>query len=142
MFTSTCLTPCVPPSLVGGAATYPVGTRTATYTPSTPLEVGTTYTATITTAAAVTPSTPITVTSTVPAGSAAGIGPNAIVNPVGKPDLDLFASHLKGAAFDQITAIGHTDRIGSDAYNKKLSLRRAEAVKVYLVEATGLPAVK
>ncbi|HEY5131613.1 MAG TPA: OmpA family protein, partial [Bradyrhizobium sp.] len=32
-----------------------------------------------------------------------------------------------------IIAIGHTDSIGSDAYNKKLSLRRADAVKAYLV---------
>jgi OOP family OmpA-OmpF porin len=32
-----------------------------------------------------------------------------------------------------IIAIGHTDNVGSDAYNKKLSLRRADAVKAYLV---------
>ncbi|MBO0160588.1 OmpA family protein, partial [Vibrio parahaemolyticus] len=30
-------------------------------------------------------------------------------------------------------AVGHTDSIGSDAYNQKLSVRRAEAVKAYLV---------
>jgi OmpA-OmpF porin, OOP family len=32
-----------------------------------------------------------------------------------------------------VIAVGHTDSIGSDAYNKKLSLRRADAVKAYLV---------
>ena len=32
-----------------------------------------------------------------------------------------------------IIAVGHTDSIGSDAYNQKLSIRRAEAVKAYLV---------
>jgi OmpA-OmpF porin, OOP family len=32
-----------------------------------------------------------------------------------------------------IIAIGHTDSVGSVAYNKKLSLRRADAVKAYLV---------
>ena len=32
-----------------------------------------------------------------------------------------------------VIAIGHTDSIGSDAYNQKLSVRRAEAVKAYLV---------
>jgi len=32
-----------------------------------------------------------------------------------------------------IIAVGHTDRIGSDAYNQKLSERRAAAVKQYLV---------
>jgi OOP family OmpA-OmpF porin len=32
-----------------------------------------------------------------------------------------------------VIAIGHTDSIGSDAYNQKLSVRRAESVKAYLV---------
>jgi OOP family OmpA-OmpF porin len=32
-----------------------------------------------------------------------------------------------------VIAIGHTDSIGSNAYNQKLSLRRASAVKAYLV---------
>ena len=33
-----------------------------------------------------------------------------------------------------IIAIGHTDAIGSDAYNQRLSVRRAESVKAYLVK--------
>ena len=32
-----------------------------------------------------------------------------------------------------VIAVGHTDSVGSDAYNQKLSVRRAEAVKAYLV---------
>jgi len=32
-----------------------------------------------------------------------------------------------------IIAVGHTDRLGSDAYNQKLSERRAASVKTYLV---------
>ena len=32
-----------------------------------------------------------------------------------------------------VIAIGHTDSIGADAYNQKLSVRRAESVKAYLV---------
>jgi OOP family OmpA-OmpF porin len=31
-----------------------------------------------------------------------------------------------------VIAIGHADRLGSDAYNQKLSVRRADAVKAYL----------
>jgi outer membrane protein OmpA-like peptidoglycan-associated protein len=38
---------------------------------------------------------------------------------------------LKGAT---ISINGHTDAMGSDAYNKRLSERRAAAIKVYLVE--------
>lgn len=36
--------------------------------------------------------------------------------------------------------VGHTDASGSDAYNEKLSLLRAEEVKRYLVSDCGLPA--
>jgi OmpA-OmpF porin, OOP family len=64
------------------------------------------------------------------------------LKPAGKEALDVFAADLKGADFDDITVTGHTDRIGSHAYNMKLSTRRAEAVKAYLVESAGLPADK
>ena len=47
-FTVTCTGPCVSPA---GSVSYAVGTRTAMFTPSAPLAVGATYTATITTAA-------------------------------------------------------------------------------------------
>ena len=64
------------------------------------------------------------------------------VKPAGKQALDKFAVDLRGANFDVITVTGHTDRIGSHAYNMKLSTRRAEAVKTYLVESAGVPAGK
>jgi OOP family OmpA-OmpF porin len=64
------------------------------------------------------------------------------VKPAGKEELDKFAADLKGANFDVITDTGHTDRIGAHDYNMKLSSRRAEAVKAYLVESAGIPAEK
>jgi OOP family OmpA-OmpF porin len=44
------------------------------------------------------------------------------------------ASILKENASVKVSVEGHTDAIGSDAYNQKLSLRRAEAVKQFLVK--------
>jgi len=66
----------------------------------------------------------------------------ASLQPAGKRDLDEFAAKLKGTDYDVITVIGHTDRIGSHAYNMKLSTHRAETVENYLVEAAGIPAGK
>ena len=66
----------------------------------------------------------------------------AIVSPSGKRALDKFAAELSGVAYDHVTIEGHTDRIGSQAYNEKLSLQRAEAVKTYLVSRDAIPANK
>ena len=64
------------------------------------------------------------------------------VKPAGRQALDVFAADLKGAQFEVITVTGYTDRIGSHEYNMRLSTRRAEAVKSYLVESAGIPADK
>lgn len=64
------------------------------------------------------------------------------VKPAGKQELDKFAADLSGSDFEMITVTGHTDRIGSHAYNMDLSARRAESVKNYLVESGGIPAGK
>ncbi|MBA2658631.1 MAG: OmpA family protein [Nitrosospira sp.] len=64
----------------------------------------------------------------------------ATLKPGGKQALDDLVDKLKGVKYDTIVAIGYADRIGSDAYNKKLSLRRAEAVKAYLVKQKGIAA--
>ena len=61
------------------------------------------------------------------------------VKPQGKQALQKFATELNGAQFEVITVTGYSDRIGSHEYNMKLSKRRAEAVKSYLVEAAGIP---
>jgi OOP family OmpA-OmpF porin len=57
----------------------------------------------------------------------------SVLKPEGKAKLDDLVSKLKGINLEVIIAIGHTDSIGSEAYNQKLSVRRAEAVKAYLV---------
>jgi OOP family OmpA-OmpF porin len=64
------------------------------------------------------------------------------VKPEGKAALDKFAADTRGTQFDVISVEGHTDRLGSTAYNQALSLRRAEAVKAYLVGSGGFAADK
>jgi outer membrane protein OmpA-like peptidoglycan-associated protein len=44
---------------------------------------------------------------------------------------------LKGSTF---IVAGHTDAVGSDTYNQDLSERRADSIKRYLVEKSGIPA--
>jgi len=51
----------------------------------------------------------------------------------GKAKLDDLAAKVKAINLEVVIAIGHTDSIGADAYNQKLSVRRAESVKAYLV---------
>lgn len=58
----------------------------------------------------------------------------AELRPEGRQKLDEIADGLKDARVDEIVAIGHTDRIGPESYNEKLSERRAQAVKEYLVQ--------
>lgn len=55
------------------------------------------------------------------------------LRPEGRAMLDDLVRVLQGAKYEVVLAIGHADRIGSTRYNQKLSLRRAEAVKQYLV---------
>jgi OOP family OmpA-OmpF porin len=57
----------------------------------------------------------------------------AVLKPEGKAKLDDLVGKLKAVNLEVVIAIGHTDSIGSKAYNQKLSVRRANAVKAYLV---------
>jgi OOP family OmpA-OmpF porin len=57
----------------------------------------------------------------------------SVIKPEGKSKLDDLSSKLKGINLEVVIAIGHADSIGSDAYNQRLSVRRAESVKAYLV---------
>ena len=57
----------------------------------------------------------------------------AVLKPEGKAKLDDLADKVKGINLEVVIAVGHTDSKGTDGYNQKLSVRRAEAVKAYLV---------
>ena len=63
-----------------------------------------------------------------------------------QPRLDEIAEAMvRNPQIDNVRITGHTDRLGTEAYNMKLSQRRADAVKAYLVkqgvEARRLQAV-
>jgi len=53
----------------------------------------------------------------------------AVLRPAGKAKLDELVAKAKAINLEVILAVGHTDRIGGDAYNQKLSEKRAAAVK-------------
>ena len=57
----------------------------------------------------------------------------SVIKPEGKAKLDDLVGKIKDINLEVIIAVGHTDAVGSDAYNQKLSIRRSEAVKAYLV---------
>ena len=58
----------------------------------------------------------------------------ATLKPEGKAKLDDLSEKVKDLTLEVIIAVGHTDSVGSDEYNQKLSMRRSEAVKAYLVD--------
>ena len=64
----------------------------------------------------------------------------SIVKPQGKLALDDLLARLQGMNTEVMVTDGHTDAIGSDDYNQRLSLRRAEAVKAYMVSKGIEPA--
>src|SRR5881397_2269870 len=57
----------------------------------------------------------------------------SVIKPEGKSKLDDLANKVKGINLEVVIAVGHADSIGSDEYNQRLSVRRAESVKAYLV---------
>ena len=56
----------------------------------------------------------------------------AVIKLEGKSKLDDISNKAKGVNLEVVIAIGHADSVGSDAYNQRLSVRRAESVKAYL----------
>jgi OOP family OmpA-OmpF porin len=57
----------------------------------------------------------------------------SVIKPEGRSKLDDLANKVRGINLEVVIAIGHADSIGTDAYNQALSVRRAEAVKAYLM---------
>jgi len=58
---------------------------------------------------------------------------SAAIKPQLRAVLDPFVSSLQGDPSAQITIVGHTDSTGSDAFNNKLSIERADSVRDYIV---------
>jgi len=66
---------------------------------------------------------------------------SAQIQPQARPQLDALAAGIKMLPSDRHVVIeGHTDSVGTDAYNLELSERRAKAVKTYLVSVHGIDA--
>ena len=65
----------------------------------------------------------------------------AVLRPRGRLLLSEIADKLQGAQYDEISVVGHTDRLGLPAYNHKLSEERAEVAKSYLIDH-GIPPQK
>jgi OOP family OmpA-OmpF porin len=63
---------------------------------------------------------------------------SATIRPEGTAALDVFAGELHRTQFDRVHVTGYTDRIGSKAYNERLSRQRADAVRQYLVSSGGI----
>ena len=63
----------------------------------------------------------------------------SVIKPAGKAALDALVADLSKVNVETVIAVGHTDSIGTNDYNQKLSIRRVEAVKAYLV-SNGVPA--
>jgi OOP family OmpA-OmpF porin len=56
-----------------------------------------------------------------------------VIRPDARTKLDDLVGKLRNVTLEVVIAVGHADRLGGDAYNMKLSVRRADSAKAYLV---------
>jgi OOP family OmpA-OmpF porin len=63
------------------------------------------------------------------------------LNSTGETQLNDLAGQIKAADAYRVTVTGHTDRIGSTAYNQKLSVQRANTVRDYLTDKGAVSAL-
>ena len=56
----------------------------------------------------------------------------AVLKAEAKAKLEDLVSKIKGVKLEVIIAVGHTDSVGTEEYNQRLSVLRAEAIKAYL----------
>ncbi|WP_409052578.1 OmpA family protein [Variovorax sp. GrIS 2.14] len=63
------------------------------------------------------------------------------VKPESHAALDVLAAQIKATDYDVVITIGHTDSVGSDSFNQRLSEQRADAVRTYLI-AQGVDATR
>ena len=57
----------------------------------------------------------------------------SVLKPAGKQSIDDAIAKMQRVDIEIVIATGHTDSIGTDAYNQRLSERRATSVKEYMV---------
>jgi len=62
----------------------------------------------------------------------------ATLRPEGRTRIARLGTDLDNVSYDSVDVTGHTDPIGSDAYNQDLSQRRADSVRTELVQE-GVP---
>lgn len=81
------------------------------------------------------PAVPQTITKSVSLGAGALFDLNkASLKPAGQAELDQLADNLgKLTSVESITIIGHTDSTGAASYNQRLSEKRANSVRDYLI---------
>lgn len=93
--------------------------------------------------------TPVTATTVTPVVNDTLVIPDVLfkfdkseLNPVFAVRLDTLVDKIRNRSFQRIEVLGHTDSLGSTAYNQKLSQSRSETVKNYLVEKLNYPEEK